>query len=122
MNKCKSCIYYDRCKHIVSQWGIDLDTATNTCDDFKEKSTKFEPLCKVGDTVYAYCKEVGHALEYFVEQITIDYDTENPDGYWTFYANSSNEGELLDSIDFTADEIGKSVFLKNEDINLKGIE
>lgn len=70
---------------------------------------------KVGDTVYCYCNEFGRILPYFVEQITIDYDTEQGE-YWTFYASCVEDGDLLDSIDFSIDEIGKTVFL-NENLN-----
>lgn len=65
--------------------------------------------------MYAYCKKLSKVLPYFIEQIIIDYDPDNKNGYWVFNADSSNNDEFLDSIDFTQDEISKTVFLKDEE-------
>lgn len=69
------------------------------------------PPCKVGDTVYSYCKEFGTVLAYFVEQITILYDTDNKRGLWVYEANCVETGDLIDCIDFYSEDIGKTVFL-----------
>lgn len=84
-------------------------------EDAEESGLMVRLPCKVGDTVYAYCKELSKVLPYFIEQIIIDYDPDNKNGYWVFNADSSNNEELLDSIDFTLDEIGKTVFLTREE-------
>lgn len=55
-------------------------------------------------------------MPYFIEEIIIDYDPDNKNGYWEFNADSSNNEELLDSIDFTLDDIGKTVFLVREEV------
>lgn len=71
---CKDCIHYDRCKHLISKWGINLDKGINTCDDFKDKSTTLDLPCKVGDTVY-YIYPIMHSIREdrcFVKQIIVD--------------------------------------------------
>lgn len=82
------------------------------------------PPCNVGDIVYYFCETFGVTLPYHIEQIIIDYDTENPQGYITFIAMCSKEDELLDDIDFTIDEIGKTVFLTKEEAEaeVEGVE
>lgn len=72
--------------------------------------------CKVGDVVYSYCKDLFRILPYFIEEIIINYDSDSPNNeYVTFIGISSNASELLDDIDFTIDEIGKTVFLSKEE-------
>lgn len=72
------------------------------------------PLCKVGDTVYSYNIDFGVILPYFVENLTIAYLEENEFCY-TYEANCTNENELIDSIDFDCEDIGKTVFLSEEE-------
>lgn len=87
----------------------------NTPLNEENKDQQRQPLVKVGDTVYSYCEQFGRILPYFVDQITIDYDTEQGE-YWTFNASCVENGELLDYIDFSIDEIDKTVFLTEEEI------
>lgn len=77
----------------------------------EENNQIIVPPCKVGDTVYSYCKEFGTVLAYFVEQITILYDTDNKRGLWVYEANCVETGDLIDCIDFYSEDIGKTVFL-----------
>lgn len=88
-------------------------------EDKLENGALIELPCKVGDTVYHYCKEICAILPYFIERIVIDYDVENRNGYWTFECMCSEDDELIDAIDFTTDEIGKTVFLSKSEAEQK---
>ena len=72
--------------------------------------------CAVGDTVYAFCETFGAILPYFVETLSCAYYDKNK-VIWQYEANCTNpeESELLDSIDFEFEEIGKTVFLTKEE-------
>lgn len=72
--------------------------------------------CKVGDTVYSFCEVFGAVLPYFVETLNIAYYDKNKI-VCQYEANCTNveENELLDSIDFEFDDIGKTVFLTREE-------
>lgn len=71
--------------------------------------------CKVGDTVYKFCGTFGAVLPYFAKSLNIAYLDENRVVY-QYEANATNieEAELLDSIDFELEDIGKTVFLTRE--------
>lgn len=72
--------------------------------------------CKVGDTVYYYSPDYGAILPYFVESINICYlGDEGEHCIYTFESNCHHGDELMDSIDFELDEIGKTVFLTREE-------
>lgn len=71
--------------------------------------------CKVGDTVYSYSKEFDTVLAYFVEEIKTLYDTDNKCGLWVYEANCVETGDLIDSIDFYSEDIGKTVFLTRKE-------
>lgn len=74
------------------------------------------PPCKVGDTVYYFSCNFGTILPYFVENLNIAYLGEKGENcVYTFEANCNHENELLDSIDFEPDDIGKTVFLAPEE-------
>lgn len=79
----------------------------------EEQGLLIKSPCKVGDTIYAYCDVFHRVLDYFIEQIIIDYDTDA--NLITFNANCVENTELLDSIDFEVSEIGKTVFLTQEE-------
>lgn len=70
----------------------------------------------VGKTVYQFCETFWVVLPYFVENLNIAYLNENENVY-TYEANCVDDEnqELLDSIDFEPDDIGKTVFLTKED-------
>lgn len=70
----------------------------------------------MGDTVYYFSCDFGAILPYFVENLNIAYLGENDENcVYTFEANCNHENELLDSIDFEPDDIGKTVFLTREE-------
>lgn len=74
------------------------------------------PPCKVGDTVHYFSGDFGTILPYFVENLNIAYLGEKGENcVYTFEANCNHENELLDSIDFEPDDIGKTVFLTREE-------
>lgn len=98
----------------IKERDLDDDWGDNEISDIAEhliKNGVIVPPCKVGDTVYSYCKEFGTVLAYFVEQITILYDTDNKRGLWVYEANCVETGDLIDCIDFYSEDIGKTVFL-----------
>ncbi len=114
---CKdNCLHYKVCKAI--SWQLPFCNPKE-CDCFDDKSKYTELPCKVGDTVYHYCKEVCAILPYFIERIVIDYDVDNSNGYWTFEGMCSEDDELIDAIDFTTDDIGKTVFLTKSEAEQK---
>lgn len=82
----------------------------------KKYKCSYSSPCKIGDTVYAFNDDFGVVLPYTITQIVID---ANDDGdekeTWTFSANCSHEGELLDYIDFAKTQIGDWVFLTEEE-------
>lgn len=116
---CKDCIHEKICDHFILQglpWGDGEFPAELFCDQFKPKSRYIELPCAVGDTVYAYCETFGVILPYFVETLSCAYYDKNK-VIWQYEANCTNdeESELLDSIDFEFEDIGKTVFLTKEE-------
>ena len=108
---CKDCIHYDVCL-----LGACINGVTGTCLNFKDKSRFIELPCKVGDTVHYFSGDFGTILPYFVENLNIAYLGEKGENcVYTFEANCNHENELLDSIDFEPDDIGKAVFLTREE-------
>lgn len=107
---CKNCVHYEVC-------GCALTSKTiYKCDYFADESKVIELPCKVGDTVYSNNPIFSKILPYFVENLNVSYFGNKDEllGY-TFEANSTNEGELLDSIDFEPKDVGKTVFLTREE-------
>ena len=106
MADCKNCLHYEVC-------GYALNSKTvYECDYFANKSKVIELPCKVGDTVYYNNPIFSRILPYFVENLNVAYLGNKDELFvYTFEANSSNEGELLDSIDFEPKDVGKMVFL-----------
>lgn len=84
-------------------------------EDAEENGLLVRLPCNVGDTVYSYCKEFGRILAYFIDEITIMYDTDNKDGLWVYDANCIEDYDLLNGIDFYKEDIGKTVFLTREE-------
>lgn len=64
---------------------------------------------KVGDTVWMWSGDFGTVLPYTVDLISV---TSEGCGY---SANCSHEGELLDSIDFEDEDMGKIIFHTKEE-------
>lgn len=100
----------DKCDYL-----LDVCEKLAHYEDMEEQGKLLILPCKPGDTVYAYCEELHRILPYFVEQIVIDYDSENPDGYITINANCVEDRELIDCIDFEPKEVGKIVFLTEQE-------
>lgn len=65
--------------------------------------------CKVGDTVWMCEEDFGIVLPYTIDLISF---VDKGCGY---SANCNQNGELIDSIDFEDDDIGKTVFLTREE-------
>ena len=101
---------------------IDAANKLKEYEDAEESGLIVRLPCKVGDTVYSYSKEFDAVLAYFVGQIVISYDTDNKNGLWIYNANCDETGELLDSIDFYEEDLGKTVFLTRKEAEqaLKG--
>lgn len=124
MANCKDCLCVDVCKMRSDIVSADyypeilkkkFEEECN-CPHFKDRNRFVELPCKVGDVVYSYCEELYRILPYFIEQIIISYDSDSLNNeYVTFNGISSNASELLDDMDFTVDEIGKTVFLTREE-------
>lgn len=78
--------------------------------------TKSKLINLVGSTVYSYNGDFGVTLPYFVEKLNIEYYDKDKNCY-TYEANCTNEeeNELIDSIDFGLDDIGKTIFLTKEE-------
>lgn len=66
--------------------------------------------CKVGDTVYMFNHTFMRIAPYVIQMIQI-YGHTNMD----FCAIWNDDGECMDEIDFDVDDIGKTVFLTQED-------
>lgn len=123
---CKDCLYYECCSSLNKEFKkypkdyIGSDLVARNCSTFKDKSRFIELPCKVGDTVYQFCETFGVVLPYFVETLNIGYYDKNKVCY-QYEANCCNdeENELLDSIDFEPNDIGKTVFLTKEESEAK---
>lgn len=110
---CKDCIHYEACGVYVNT-DIFKDVEV-ICREFEDESLYIKLPCKVGDTVHSYCGNFGVILPYFIETLSCTYYDKNS-VVWQYEANCSgdDEAELLDSIDFEFDDIGKTVFLTRE--------
>lgn len=101
----------------------DKNITTEVMADYLIQNGVVVLPCKVGDTVYSFCKYWGVVLPYFVETLNISYYNQNENCY-SYEANCTNaeQTDLLDSIDFDFDDIGKTVFLTEEEAKraLKG--
>ena len=108
--------YFDESKDFQFEaaeiYGVVLETYGKTWQ-FREYA---RPTCKVGDMVYAFCKDFGVVLPYFVENLNIGF-MDKDKNYLTYEANCHDEetDEFLDEIDFDLDDIGKTVFLTKEE-------
>lgn len=112
---CKDCIHYEACKFYTDKTRFNLPKNAENCDDFKDKSKSIELPCKVGDTVYHYCKSVNQIVPYVVEDIHID--KEQTRCFATAFDVYYNE--YLDEIEFAEDELGKTVFLTKSEAEQK---
>ncbi|MCH5303543.1 MAG: hypothetical protein J1E41_01650 [Ruminococcus sp.] len=75
--------------------------------------------CKIGDTVYAYCDVFCRPLAYKIEQIYINHGGNPPSKVFChiiFEANcyDNENDEMLADIEFEPSDIGKTVFLTEE--------
>lgn len=72
--------------------------------------------CNVGDVVYSYCSESSTISPYFIEKFNVVFlGYENEYMLYTFKASYYIGDELVDSIDFELNDIGKTVFLTREE-------
>ncbi len=119
---CKDCIHYDVCedykRNICTVCNLrheEFCMNNGICDYFKDKSKYIELPCKVGETVYHYCKSVNQIVPYVVEDIHIDKEQTR------YFATAFDiyYNEYLDEIEFTEDEIGKTVFLTQSEAEQK---
>lgn len=110
MFDCDNCLHWEVCGYAFTSKTL------YKCDCFVDESKVIELPCKVGDTVYSFCKCFGVILPYFVETFNVSYYDKNTT-VWQYEANCTNneEDELLDSIDFEVEDIGKTVFLTREE-------
>lgn len=110
MANCKDCICVNVCS-IADVMGEDY-----FCNGFKDRNRFIEFPCSVGDTVYYYNGDFSTILPYFVENLNIAYLNEKENCY-TYEANCTNDdnGDLIDSLDFDLNDIGKTVFLTREE-------
>ena len=116
---CRDCLHFKACYEMAAaNEAEEFNTLfANTCEDFTDRSEWVHLPCKVGDTVYSFCDCFGVILPYFVETFNVSYYDKNTTTVWQYEANCTNneEDELLDSIDFEVEDIGKTVFLTREE-------
>lgn len=108
---CERCFHYKVCEgHLILN-----DIPMELCGLFKDKSHIVEIPCNVGDTVYANCDTFNKVIGYSVKDIHIDEEAT------TFFATAFDcyYNEFLDEIEFKIDEIGKTVFLTEEEAESK---
>ena len=115
---CRDCLHFKACYEMAkANEAEEFNTLfANQCEDFTDRSEWVHLPCKVGDTVYSFCDCFGVILPYFVETFNVSYYDKNTT-VWQYEANCTNneEDELLDSIDFEVEDIGKTVFLTREE-------
>lgn len=92
----------------------DLRERLKYYEDLEEDGKMLILPCKLGDTVYSYCSELDTILPYFVGQIVSDFDKENG-VYFTIVASFYELDELIDCIDFEPKEVGKTIFLTEQE-------
>ena len=106
MNKtCKDCIHFEVCDYHITEM---THMTVNECSHgFKDKSRYIELPCAVGDAIFRICDKEVYDW-WLIEHIEI-YEDEV-----LFIDDSDNK--------FTANDIGKTVFLTKEDAEkvLKG--
>lgn len=74
---------------------------------------------EVGGTVYCFSEDFGTVLPYFVESLNISYlDKDRLVYQYTANCTNPEENELLDSIDFEPEDIGKTVFLSEKEAEI----
>lgn len=117
---CKdNCLHWEVCKLTPPEYATakyyTFCNCAEKCECFKDKSKYIELPCKVGETVYHYCKSVNQIVPYVVEDIHIDKEQTR------YFATAFDiyYNEYLDEIEFTEDEIGKTVFLTKSEAEQK---
>lgn len=115
----KHCLHWEVCRLTPSEYATakyyTFCNCAEKCECFKDKSKYIELPCKVGDTVYHYCKSVNQIVPYVVEDIHIDEEQTR------YFATAFDVyyKEYLDEIVFAEDEIGKTVFLTKSEAEQK---
>ena len=118
--KCINCIHYKLC----ARHGEILDILNGgvICDMFKDESKFVERPLNVGDVVWAYLRPWNKDDGIVPYQITNFTITQNKKGVWTkkYRAMWLVDGKTRSwDIDFAFDEIGKKVFLTEEEARKK---
>lgn len=110
MATCKDCLYIEVCP--FKRYRVEKDRMEKRCSFFKYRFRFVELLCKPGDKVYGYCEELYNILEY-----TVEYAVMYPENAICFNADAYDDekDEALSEIDFTSEEIGKTVFFTKEE-------
>ncbi len=83
------------------------------CEHFKDKDLVVELPCKAGDTVYHYCDCFHEIAPYEISPVYITKHCIQYEAIW------HSHGECMDSIDFENADIGKTVFLTQEEAEAK---
>lgn len=117
---CKNCVHCDVCRYKFfhlseNHYTLDSKNVEYVCKCFKNKTKYIELPCKIGDMVYSYCKVVDQIVGYSVEDVHIDKEQTR------YFATAFDVyyGEYLDEIEFTEDEIGKTVFFTESEAEQK---
>lgn len=93
---------------------IDADPAEVVADYLLDNGI-IVPLCKVGDTVYAFEDCFGVVLPFLVEQIIVTYGEKEPLVEYCANCHDNERDELLADLDFEPNDIGVTVFLTEEE-------
>lgn len=115
---CKNCVHFAVCVNVYCEVTAETEIKNihgKPCYYFEDKSKYIELPCKVGDTVYSYCKVVDQIVGYSVEDVHIDKEQTR------YFATAFDVyyKEYLDEIEFAEDEIGKTVFLAKSEAEQK---
>jgi len=97
---------------------LDADPAEVVADYLLDNGI-IVPLCKIGDTVYAFEECFGVVLPFLVEQIIITYGEKEPLVQYCGNCHDNENDELLADIDFEPEDIGATVFLTKEEAEYK---
>lgn len=100
----------------LREWECEVqpETLSQIAEHLIENGVIVLPV-KPGHMVYAYCEYFG-VLKYLVGNFHIGYMGKNEDcWHWEANAFDAETDDLLDSIDFDLEDIGKDVFLTQKE-------
>ena len=133
MATCNDCIYRPKCiSFIVHGMGDNeingglLTDMDKRCKDFKNKTDVIVPPCKVGDTVYIKNRPLIISFLHIDENsisfvVQFDCDDCYTCPFYEDYVSFEGEHDCktMGYIEFTEEDIGKTVFLTKEEAELK---